>query len=286
MTRIGDNGMKRTFQTLIASFAIAGLALGTTVSVLTLVGAEAAYAKAGNGGGGNGGGKNGGKGKNAGTKSASGASEAGKPKKVKTNSSVALAEPGLPSTGNLASQLKRLNAAHASLNAYANASPNSQVGKIATYRQALLDYQAAATDPELQASLDAYHDALAGLSPDGTQPEDVDAALADLQGLDSDGSFTDADLAQALRDRYPDATDEEIAAAAEGLSGVVGSDNELQDLADARDASLDAAAGGIELEPDSDAWNKFHDLLRLDEPLPTRGEDQTSSASTTADVPI
>lgn len=279
--------MKKTFQTFVASCAIAGLALGTTASVLTLVGAEAAYAKAGNAGG-NGGGKNGGnaggKGKNAGTKSASGASGAGKPKKIKTNSSVA--QPDLPATGNLASQLKRLNAAHASLNAYANASPNSQVGKIATYRQALLDYQAAAEDPDLQASLDAYHDVLAGLSADGTAPEDIDAALADLQALDSDGSFTDADLSQALRDRYPDATDAEIAAATEGLSGVVGSDNELQDLADARDASLDAAAGGIELEPDSDAWNKFHDLLRLTEPLPTRSEAETSTASPTTDTPI
>ncbi len=277
--------MKRTFQTLVASFAIAALALGSTASVLTLVGADAAYAKNGNGGG-NAGGNGGGKGKGAGAKSKGGTSGTGKSKKTKQNMRVAATTSELTETGSVASQLKRLNAAHASLNAYANANPNSQVGKIATYRQALLDYQAAEADPEAQASLDAYRDALAGLAAEGTAPEDIDAALAELQGLDGDGTFTDAELSQALRDRYPDATDEEIAAATEALSGAVESDNELQDLADARDAALAAASRGIDLEVDSDAWNSFHDLLHLTDPLPTSGEAETSSASTTDATPI
>ena len=128
--------MKRTFQTLVASFAIAALALGSTASVLTLVGADAAYAKNGNGGG-NAGGNGGGKGKGAGAKSKGGTSGTGKSKKTKQNMRVAATTSELTETGSVASQLKRLNAAHASLNAYANANPNSQVGKIATYRQGL-----------------------------------------------------------------------------------------------------------------------------------------------------
>ena len=70
------------------------------------------------------------------------------------------------------------------------------------------------------------------------------------------------------------------------LSGAVESDNELQDLADARDAALAAASRGIDLEVDSDAWNSFHDLLHLTDPLPTSGEAETSSASTTDATPI
>src|SRR5690606_38092602 len=71
--------------------------------------------------------------------------------------------------GKIASTLKGLNAAHASLTAYANASPNSRVGMIATYRAALLEERAAL---ETQA---AYLETLAGFATEDAtgSPEDV-----------------------------------------------------------------------------------------------------------------
>ena len=66
------------------------------------------------------------------------------------------------SNGKLASKLGALNAYHASLNAFAHASPNSRVGRIAAYWDAL---QAAEEDgtvsPEEQTALDDLLDAAA-----------------------------------------------------------------------------------------------------------------------------
>ncbi len=100
--------------------------------------------------------------------------------------------------GKLASELKGLNAAHANANALANASPNSQVGRIATYRDAALETISAAD------ALDAATGAL------GEATETLVAREAELWSLDDafSGRTTaeiDADIAalDPFRHRLP-----------------------------------------------------------------------------------
>lgn len=167
------------------------------------------------------------------------------------------------------SELKWLNAANASLNAYANASPNSRVGQIAAYREALLDHQNAANDPEYIEEIESYITAMGEFAAEGTTDAELEAALAEIQALDSSGEVVDpVTLGEILTGLNPDATEEEIAELSADLEAAIASDNEIADLAAERDLALDTAADGIVLEPGSEAWDHFHELLRLDDELP------------------
>ena len=140
----------------VSVFALLTGALGMVVLPMT---AEIAEAKGGGGGGGGGGdkgdrgdrGNNGDRGGNNGR-----GSERSNGQSNRSNSSNAqpsvqaqqveeepVEEEPKNTHGKLASELKGLNAAHASETAMANASPNSMVGKIEAYRQAILAGQAA-----------------------------------------------------------------------------------------------------------------------------------------------
>lgn len=180
--------------------------------------------------------------------------------------------PKMASNGSTASKLKWLNAAHASLQAYANASPDSRVGQIATYRAALLDYQGAAQDYALEST--AWTEALSGFALEGTAEEDVTAAFDALQMLDADGAeYTEADIDAVLLGLNPDATEEELAALRTSLDGVVTADGGLTDLQILSEEALLLATDGLILEEDSAEWAQFHDLLRLDQPLPEKNEE-------------
>ena len=101
--------------------------------------------------------------------------------------------------GHIASALGALNAAHANENALANASPNSRVGRIAAYRDEVLNGQAAEKELEdAQTLLDTLE------APDRTS-EEVEADLRDVQRQIGD-----------LRDQIAAAETEEEAEALRG----------------------------------------------------------------------
>lgn len=230
--------------TLVAALGLSALILGPLAPVVPDLGAGPAFAKNGNGGGnggGNKGGQKGGNGKSVGKPAKSGASNASASAK-KAVVSETTTQPA-NAHGKLASELKGLNAVHANANAFANASPNSQVGRIATYRDAALD-TISATD-----ALDAATEAI------GEETENLAAREAELQSLDDayTGRTTaeiDADIA-ALD---PSATDyqEQVDALAEERIGAETYETERAaletEIADATDAVTEAEAGLTDAE--------------------------------------
>lgn len=118
------------------------------------------------------------------------------------------------SKGSIASKLGALNAAHASANALANASPNSRVGKIAAYRDAAVAEKTAAkvledatalattTQDLANTAKSAYDkavgDALAAAAAVTLAQNNVNVAAADTD-LTNDAAFADA-LAKAQAD--------------------------------------------------------------------------------------
>lgn len=196
-------------KTLATAVALSALILGPLAPVSFEFGATPAFAK-GNGGG-NGGGN--GKGGNSGSKGGAGKANAGGKAKgagnvakaaagtavTATATTVAIAEPveTAPNAhGKMASELKGLNAYHASETAFANASPNSQVGRIAAYREAALETvaageaaaEAAAALEEATAALSASEQALADLDQNysGRTTAEIDADIAALDPAATD----------------------------------------------------------------------------------------------------
>ncbi len=200
---------------LIATVALAALAASPLPSVLMASsGIDMAFAKAGGNGNGNGNAGSNGNGNGNGQSSAS----------VGT----ALGNSGAAHSGKLASELKGLNAYHASETAMANASPNSQVGRIASYRDAaeatigaetaLSDAEAALgglTEPsrsvaDIQAEIDgldpvADAEAIAGLEAELADAEAYAAAVSDVElaadALAAAQTVEDASFLAASNDR-------------------------------------------------------------------------------------
>lgn len=152
----------------------------------------------GNGnGGGNGNGNGGGNGNSGNAKAGGAAVEKadGAKTKAKATTKTAKKKSLADELGVSPSELGALNAARANPNALANASPNSRVGKIAAYRDAVLAGQA------LQADLDEQTARLEGLTPPARPSTDVVADLT-LAADDTDGKAAtvaqlEADLAAA-----------------------------------------------------------------------------------------
>jgi hypothetical protein len=180
--------------------------LGSAAMVTAISLPDVAFAKNGNdngngGGNGNGGNGNGngggGNSDKASSKKSDGASSEGqksnaskkKVVKVKTAEKKKVKAKAKPKRKDLASELGvspsdlgALNAAHASPNALANASPNSRVGRIAAYRDSVVAGEA------LQAELDEKIALLATLTPPDRPLTEIDAdleaALAAAGGAD------------------------------------------------------------------------------------------------------
>jgi hypothetical protein len=149
----------------------------------------------GNGGGGNGGGGNGGNngGQGAGGKQADAGNAGGNglshsdqsmhsDQSIRSGLSTGEADDG-------GSGLGALNAAHASAQAFANASPNSEVGRIRTYERTLdrylSDLNAGASPAVLDADIVAVGDALGAAANKTVTPETVDR-LNGLLGVSTD----------------------------------------------------------------------------------------------------
>jgi hypothetical protein len=206
------NATTRILKACSLSMALLGsAALVTAISL-----PDVAFAKNGNdngngGGNGNGGNGNGngggGNSDKASSKKSDGASSEGqksnaskkKVVKVKTAEKKKVKAKAKPKRKDLASELGvspsdlgALNAAHASPNALANASPNSRVGRIAAYRDSVVAGEA------LQAELDEKIALLATLTPPDRPLTEIDADLADAIADVATKATTVAELEAAL----------------------------------------------------------------------------------------
>lgn len=206
--------------------------LGSAAFVAAVSVPDMAFAKSGsegngNGGGnGNGNGNGGGNGKSNGngnggaakttdggekSKTKSGGTEASKKTKSKASTKTKRLADEL---GVSPSELGALNAAHANANAFKNASPNSRVGRIAAYRDAVLEGR------ELEAELaekTALFDAMdvprdrAEIETElGDAQDDVAAKAAEVARLEALADPDEIEL-QAARDALIDAEDAEQA---------------------------------------------------------------------------
>ncbi|MGO4916232.1 hypothetical protein [Pseudogemmobacter sp. W21_MBD1_M6] len=159
---------------------------------------------------------------------------------------------GASGHGALASELKGLNAAHASATARANAAPNSQVGRIETYR-ALLD-QATLSQDELIAAEDALLALQSGY--DGRTTAEINDDIAKLDPL----AIENEDALLALNDEL--ALAETFEMDSKMLEGQIETlkDAETTAETDQADALL-AASNGRALSPE--ALAELHRLLDL-----------------------
>lgn len=194
---------------------------------------------------------------------------------------------GYRNFGAIASNLKGLNAAHAHPNARANAAPNSQVGRIATYEQATIGVEELAY---------ALHD-LEGMVDDTVPsseefvaenitedalatPEEISGAMDSLDPQDPNYDAQVAAISVAITGLDP--TDEDNSDAlsdmAASIDATVSAQNEQADLAeeiaeteaalaDQRDEQVDALAAAYaphdveDLQPES--LVAMHDMLGL-----------------------
>ena len=173
--------------------------------------------------------------------------------------------------GALASELKGLNAAHASEQAFANASPNSRVGRIAAYRNAVIGAAGAdAALSEAEAALAAFD----AQEPEGPAAADIEAQIAELDAL---GELTPEE--EELRASLVEAYDAAIIAEGERAA-------ERQELVDAVETaaaeaessggSIDdlflAASDGRMISPE--ALAEFHRLLGIEDEFASLQPDE------------
>ena len=271
---------------LLTILGTAALVAAPVSIVPAFVGFDAAYAKnGGEGGKGNGGGNgnggdrgnsgdrgNAGKsgeagGKKSGSQSAASTGETGVSGKSKGKPTVTAAETTKKSNrGSIASQLKGLNAAHASAQAFANASPNSKVGQLRAYAEA---NNAALAAEDAAAAAAAEVARLAGLTPEeaalefpdpvGYDQAAYDSALAEAQAAaEISGDLTEVERLQNLSAEeratsYPSDWDP-AAAQAEAVAE-----------ATAAQAAADAAAAeALEQRPAAGDEARHHDRRRAD----------------------
>lgn len=231
--------------TLVAALGLSALILGPLAPVVPDLGATPAFAKNGNGGGNGGGNKGGQKGGNGASAGKSGKSTGA------ANASASAKKSDLPDTttpppnahGKLASELKGLNAVHASATALENASPNSQVGRIATYRDAALETISAAD------ALDAASETL------GAATDTLAAKEAELQALDEAyAGRTAAEIDAEIAALDPSAADyqQQVDALTEERLGAESYETERAaleaEVADASDAVTEAETGLTDAE--------------------------------------
>lgn len=234
----------------VSGLAVAPLAIGGVVLMPDAVAAQGASGNAGDRGASGGDrGRSGDAPGRSGDRGASAGASAG--------SNIGGAPSNAGSRGALASELRGLNAANASPQALANAAPDSQVGRIATYREAALAASEAseayaATEAQLDGEISEIEDQLGELR----SSEEIEA---DLNALDPDDPATEDeraalqaeldevhDLEQRMNDLY-----DELVEAGQAYDA----------LFDSAEEALLVASGGQELSPE--ALEELHRLLGL-----------------------
>ena len=186
---------------------------------------------------------------------------------------------GKPGRGAIASELKGLNAAHANINALMNASPNSQVGRIASYYFAvnatddlLADIAAAEGyfDAETLESIAAYEDAIAALDPESpTYDAELEALTNSLNKVYED-LITDLDAEIAALDTDGDGiaddptNDQDLADLQDELNAITTYRDAETLLAEAEAAEGDSYNNLVSDTLSEEAWAEFLSLLGLD----------------------
>jgi hypothetical protein len=242
------------------SLSIALLGSAAIVAVVSVP--DLAFAKSGNEGGngngngggngnGNAGGNGNGNGNGGGNAKANGGGEkaavksGGTETKKKTKVS-AKAKRLADELGISPSELGALNAAHANPNAFKNASPNSRVGRIGAYRDAVL------AGRELEAQLDEKQALLDGLTPPDREVADIesdlDSALDDIAAKAGEVARIEAEIAAAPE--VDPALETALEEARDALAEAEEAGQALQDeLADAEAyAALEAEIADLEAQ--------------------------------------
>ena len=240
--------MKKTSLQFLKACSLSVALLGSVAIVTSIAMPDVAYAKSGNGnGGGNGGGNDNGNGNGNGngksdksgggkaeksTKKSGGDTSAVKKKKTKKTATVVEPEVEVeakPKKKDIAgelgvhpSELGALNAAHANENALKNASPNSRVGRIAAYRDAVLAGEGLeGTLTEKEAALAELTEPTRGSGDVKTEldlaTEETGAAADEVERLEGELALAggsdpviEAEL-EAARDTLADAQEAELA---------------------------------------------------------------------------
>jgi hypothetical protein len=160
-----------TFRSTATVLGLVTLALGPLPSaLLPMTGLDMAHAESG---------KSNGNGNGNGSDKGTGAGSHGNSANAPAANGATRSQAGQnsgddPSQGDLASELKGLNAVKANPNALDHAAPNSQVGRIAAYRDA------AELTLTVHAALQDAEAVLAGLDVPARSTGEIDAAIADL----------------------------------------------------------------------------------------------------------
>lgn len=248
----------RMQKSFVVALTAAAFLLSPTVDGFGF-GADAAYAKSDKAGG-KGGGKGGGS-SSKGSSGSKGGSKGGStgtsfsPKKADTAPAKTTGKPAKANHGAIASELKGLNAAHASPTAMANAAPGSRVGRVAAYATAV------GATAALAAELEPLETELAGLLEN--PPRSIDDIQADMDALaDPDGVDKDAYDALAAEKEAAEAYPGAVAALEGEIEGL------KEDIAEAEGAEADAllaASDGRTLSPE--ALAELHELLGLPAPV-------------------
>ncbi len=284
--------MKKLSATFLKACSLSVALVGSTALIFAVSVPSAAYADKGNGngnGGGNGnsgnngnaGGNGGGKGNgggnngngNAGGNSAKsersvGAKSGGKSAKAITTDIVKKQKTG-GVAGNLvasASELGALNAAHASPKALENAAPNSRVGRIAAYRDAVLAGETVAADlAEKTLARDS-------LTPPSRPIADIELAAATAE---TDAMTTSQTVAQLEAD----------------LAAAGGTDPDIEAaLSAARDADAVAQAAKAEVDAELAAAVEYQalsdEIAELEQQVLDQPEEERALLEDAANKPV
>lgn len=220
--------MKKMSLQVLKACSLSVALLGSVAIVAAVSMPDVAYAKSGNDNG-NGGGNGGGNGKSDKSGGGNGKSDKSDKKAGGDAAKSKAKAKAKPKKKDLAeelgvhpSELGALNAAHANPKAFENASPNSRVGRIAAYRDAVI------AGEELKAELAEKEAALAGMTPPARTSAEVqtDLDLAAQETATAAGTVSDLEDALAAADPTDTAAVAQIEA----------------DLADARTTLAEAEA--------------------------------------------
>lgn len=283
--------MKPFSRHLIATLGVSAMALLPATGGVFLLSADQAFAQGkgnsgnnGNRGGGNRSdraGERGNKGNNGNNGNGNGRGNGNQPSasQQSVDGDEGSKDEGKPGRGAIASELKGLNAAHANINALMNASPNSQVGRIASYYFAvnatddlLADIAAAEGyfDAETLESIAAYEDAIAALDPESpTYDAELEALTNSLNKVYED-LITDLDAEIAALDTDGDGiaddptNDQALADLQDELNAVTTYRDAETLLAEAEAAEGDSYNNLVSDTLSEEAWAEFLSLLGLD----------------------
>ncbi len=239
----------RSIKPILIVLGVSAMLLGPVGLQIPSVGADAAFAGNGNGNGGsngNSGGNGGGNGKSGGKSNSGNGGGNGKAAASTDTASAGETSKGKNAHGLLASELKGLNAAHANPNALANASPNSQVGRLAAYRDAALAAVGA------QAAIDDANDALAAFDA-ADQGRTIAEIETDIAALDPAAEGYDPALLEALNAELTAAQtrDEDRAALVDAIADA---ETAAAGAGETEAEALLAAANGRTLSPEAIAY--------------------------------